>query len=175
MWLLSKGRVQEAEKSLQWLRGWVPASNVQKELNELIRYSNASKLILKEKKSKSTNKNAPMAFTNEVSLNDEISNKSNVELTVANVDGTDDSTKYSNHANGNVIAQQENDKVVEKKKAIDDVTNETTTLRVTERKATIKELIMDTMRPQMLRPLSLVIAFFFSITAQAFRPLDLTW
>lgn len=38
-WLLSKGRFQEAEKSLQWLRGWVSPQTVRKEFTELQNYS----------------------------------------------------------------------------------------------------------------------------------------
>lgn len=36
MWLVSKGRVREAERALCWLRGWVPASAVQTELAGLV-------------------------------------------------------------------------------------------------------------------------------------------
>lgn len=39
MWLLQKQRKDDAEKSLQWLRGWVPRSFVSQELDELERYS----------------------------------------------------------------------------------------------------------------------------------------
>lgn len=43
-WLLSKGRDKCAMKSLQWLRGWVSEKAVEKEFNELKRYSdNANK------------------------------------------------------------------------------------------------------------------------------------
>lgn len=43
MWLLSKNRTADAEKSLQWLRGWVPKSTVSHELKQLERYSERSK------------------------------------------------------------------------------------------------------------------------------------
>lgn len=39
MWLLSKNRPKDALKSLQWLRGWVPAKNVEKEFAEMQRYN----------------------------------------------------------------------------------------------------------------------------------------
>ncbi|GAB0097350.1 facilitated trehalose transporter Tret1 [Sergentomyia squamirostris] len=39
LWLLSKGRVDQAEKSLQWLRGWVSSSAVQDEFRQLQQYS----------------------------------------------------------------------------------------------------------------------------------------
>lgn len=38
LWLLSKNRTEDAQKSLQWLRGWVPSKAVEKELNELKRH-----------------------------------------------------------------------------------------------------------------------------------------
>lgn len=43
MWLLSKNRPDDAEKSLQWLRGWVPKSAIALEFQELQRYSERSK------------------------------------------------------------------------------------------------------------------------------------
>lgn len=42
MWLLSKNRNEEALKSLQWLRGWVSPKAVQKEFDEIVRYSDYS-------------------------------------------------------------------------------------------------------------------------------------
>jgi MFS family permease len=42
-WLLSKHRKEDALKSLMWLRGWVPSPKyVEKEFNELVRYSEES-------------------------------------------------------------------------------------------------------------------------------------
>lgn len=41
-WLLSKDRVRDAQKSLQWLRGWVSPQTVHKEFTELQNYSNTS-------------------------------------------------------------------------------------------------------------------------------------
>ncbi|XP_038119209.1 facilitated trehalose transporter Tret1 [Culex quinquefasciatus] len=44
MWLLSKDRKEDARKSLQWLRGWVSPKAVEKEFQEMQRYSaNAAK------------------------------------------------------------------------------------------------------------------------------------
>lgn len=43
LWLLSKNRVDEAERSLCWLRGWVPKENVFDEFQALQRYSQRSK------------------------------------------------------------------------------------------------------------------------------------
>lgn len=42
-WLLSKGRTADAEKSLQWLRGWVSREVVAQEFQELQRHSELSK------------------------------------------------------------------------------------------------------------------------------------
>lgn len=41
-WLLSKNRSADAEKSLQWLRGWVPPQNVHDEFIELKNFSRIS-------------------------------------------------------------------------------------------------------------------------------------
>lgn len=43
MWLLSNNRGDDAEKSLQWLRGWVPKESIVTEFNQLQRYSERSK------------------------------------------------------------------------------------------------------------------------------------
>ncbi|CAB0001158.1 unnamed protein product, partial [Nesidiocoris tenuis] len=42
LWLMARGREADAKKSLQWLRGWVSPQAVEKEVNELKRYSDAS-------------------------------------------------------------------------------------------------------------------------------------
>ncbi len=151
MWLLSKGRVAEAEKSLCWLRGWVPASSVQNELKDLIRYSDASKLVLKEKKPKPP-KNAPPTYSNPVNLEDEASPTEKTNGQIAKPAEGPDVVKCSNEPNGNIA--------LEPKKVENGVVSESTAIAGVERKATVKELILDMARPEMLRPLSLVIAFF---------------
>ncbi|XP_055686788.1 facilitated trehalose transporter Tret1-like [Lutzomyia longipalpis] len=51
LWLLSKGKVEEAEKSLQWLRGWVSPAAVQDEFKDLQQYSvNSNKCAPCQKK-----------------------------------------------------------------------------------------------------------------------------
>lgn len=42
MWLLSKHRDKSALKSLQWLRGWVPARAVQTEFDAIKRYKDSA-------------------------------------------------------------------------------------------------------------------------------------
>jgi hypothetical protein len=41
IWLLSRGRYEDAEKALCWLRGWVTPDVVREEFNQLVMYSNA--------------------------------------------------------------------------------------------------------------------------------------
>ncbi|XP_069673780.1 facilitated trehalose transporter Tret1-like [Periplaneta americana] len=41
IWLLSRGRYEDAERALCWLRGWVTPDLVREEFNQLISYSNA--------------------------------------------------------------------------------------------------------------------------------------
>jgi hypothetical protein len=43
IWLLSRGRIEEAERALCWLRGWVTPEVVKEEFNELMKYSNTTK------------------------------------------------------------------------------------------------------------------------------------
>jgi len=40
IWLLSRGRYNDAEKALCWLRGWVTPDVVREEFNQLVLYSN---------------------------------------------------------------------------------------------------------------------------------------
>lgn len=42
-WLLSKNRVEQAQKSLMWLRGWVPSQLVTQEFSDLQRHNERSK------------------------------------------------------------------------------------------------------------------------------------
>lgn len=51
LWLLSKGKVEAARKSLQWLRGWVSPEAVQEEFQQLQHYSaNSNKCAACQKK-----------------------------------------------------------------------------------------------------------------------------
>lgn len=42
LWLLSKNRTEDAQKSLQWLRGWVSPAAVEREFKNLQQYSERS-------------------------------------------------------------------------------------------------------------------------------------
>lgn len=53
LWLLSKNRPDDAQKSLQWLRGWVSKDVIAEEFNQLQRYSERSQscnICVKQKK-----------------------------------------------------------------------------------------------------------------------------
>jgi hypothetical protein len=43
IWLLSRGRTEEAERALCWLRGWVTPDVVREEFNQLVSYNTASR------------------------------------------------------------------------------------------------------------------------------------
>lgn len=45
MWLLSRGRTEDAQRALCWLRGWVAPSVVQTEFDEMVSYAEASKRL----------------------------------------------------------------------------------------------------------------------------------
>jgi SP family facilitated glucose transporter-like MFS transporter 8 len=42
IWLLSRGRKEDAERALCWLRGWVTPDVVKEEFHELVAYNNAT-------------------------------------------------------------------------------------------------------------------------------------
>ncbi|KAJ4438370.1 hypothetical protein ANN_14312 [Periplaneta americana] len=48
IWLLSRGRLSEAEKALCWLRGWVAPGAIKKEFDELVVYSDNVKKLKKD-------------------------------------------------------------------------------------------------------------------------------
>lgn len=49
--MTGKGRIQEAERSLQWLRGWVSAQEVQTELSMLVKSIQSSEAANQETRS----------------------------------------------------------------------------------------------------------------------------
>lgn len=54
LWLISKNRLDDARKSLQWLRGWVPPHAVDHEFKELQRYNEQSNACISCSKQKIT-------------------------------------------------------------------------------------------------------------------------
>lgn len=66
IWLLSKERYEEASKSLQWLRGWVTESEIEKELNELILYRDYTNSCLDCRTSKIKCAHGPLSLADKV-------------------------------------------------------------------------------------------------------------
>lgn len=66
IWLVSKGRIEDAEQALCWLRGWVEPSTVKQELTELIRYHEETKLLLKNAPRSQHIRQTTAAFDNPV-------------------------------------------------------------------------------------------------------------
>lgn len=64
IWLISKGRIDEAERALCWLRGWVEPSAVKQELTELVRYHEQTKLLLTNAPRNQQPKTREMAYDN---------------------------------------------------------------------------------------------------------------
>ncbi|XP_035776350.1 facilitated trehalose transporter Tret1-like [Anopheles albimanus] len=61
MWLLSKHRHEDAQKSLQWLRGWVSPKAVEQEFQEMKRYSaNSAKCATCQKADATTCQHPPL-------------------------------------------------------------------------------------------------------------------
>ncbi|XP_054271113.1 facilitated trehalose transporter Tret1-2 homolog [Macrosteles quadrilineatus] len=155
LWLLSRGRLEEAEKALCWLRGWVEPRNIRAELLEMIRYSEASQL----RKSGTLEK---AAYTNDVSIDDEgktvtltsngvaLKNEKSGKSEFVTVDLTQPDSKSNNNAENCVKFAS-----------------------VGEHETDWKVRMKDLVRPEMLRPLGLVIGFFFFLNASgiaAMRP-----
>lgn len=156
MWLLSKNRLKEAEKSLRWLRGWVPASAVQKEFGELVRYRDNSRLVLPERRREATEAPptrvdgdaARTAYANPaVSLDDERPRPA-----------ASDATAVDRSAGGGATAVAAPDEAIADGRVREGAEAEEV-VRV-ERKATLEERLRDLVRPQMLKPMMLVVAFF---------------
>ncbi|XP_039280044.1 facilitated trehalose transporter Tret1 [Nilaparvata lugens] len=141
-WLLSHGRLAEAEKSLCWLRGWVKPDAVQSEFQEMVKYSKDSKYSRPKSES---------AYNNEVNLDDE---KPSSETNKPSEQKETNETQEKK-ANGEC---KENVKV--EIKSNEKCQNEKTEVHVGD-KATFEEFVKDMMRPEMIRPLALVVGFFF--------------
>ncbi|KAG8307503.1 maltose permease [Homalodisca vitripennis] len=172
LWLLSRGRLEEAEKALCWLRGWVDPRAVRQELTEMIRYSESSQL-----RKPQAEQLERAAYTNQVSLEDEErGDKNSVSLSPnvksdGDISKTSDSEKTSEFVtvdladSSNTKHLQINNNGVNMKKGDCDNTG----VHETDWKVRLKDFL----RPEMLRPLGLVIGFFFFLNTSgitAMRP-----
>ncbi|KAK3909929.1 Facilitated trehalose transporter Tret1 [Frankliniella fusca] len=63
MWLVSKGRLRDAERALRWLRGWVPASAVQTELASLVQYNAEMTAMSRSKSLRAPEESATVTVT----------------------------------------------------------------------------------------------------------------
>lgn len=66
IWLISKGRIEDAQVALCWLRGWVEPSVVKQELTELIRYHQETMLLLTNASGSQQIRETSAAFDNPV-------------------------------------------------------------------------------------------------------------
>lgn len=158
LWLLSRGRVNEAEKALCWLRGWVKPQAVNKELNEMKDYSDSSKLK-NQKHNKKSEQLSSATYVNEVNLDDEINT---VKLTT-----TQDSINKTNVKNVNTeLSSKDNDSKhsTENNEPVNSIHHDVPNWKIK---------LQDLVRPEMLKPLRLVIGFFFFLNLSgitAMRP-----
>ncbi|XP_069695177.1 facilitated trehalose transporter Tret1-like [Periplaneta americana] len=113
IWLISRGRIKDAEKALCCLRGWVQPSAVQQELTELIRYHEETK----------------------------IKKKIETQVATPEIIVTDSSAKPS--VLSPAFVKDEKDAAPEKFQVV--------------------KVVRDLLRPPTLRPLLLVVPFFFFV------------
>ncbi|PSN58488.1 hypothetical protein C0J52_00818, partial [Blattella germanica] len=119
IWLVSKGRIEEAESALCWLRGWVEPSVVKEELTELVRYHEETKKLLGSPSTKTQ-----VGFSNPAFV-EENRTDGKTTPTVANAESQDVNTQSWG--------------------------------------GEMKDRLRDLIRPPTLRPLMLVIPFFFFV------------
>lgn len=130
IWLISKGRIKDAERALCWLRGWVEQSAVKQELTELIRYHEETKLLLTNEPRDQRTKGRETVFDNPAFVEEnETRPKSKAEV-VTVVSDTEAP------AGGSMCCG---------------------------RRVEMLDRIRDLVRPPTLRPLLLVIPFFFFV------------
>lgn len=172
LWLLSRGRIDDAEKALCWLRGWVEPRAVRQELAEMIRYSEASKL----KKSQPTSALEKAAYINDIKVDDEydktenrktvdhamvtFKNSNNGEL--VNEDQTDCDIRCTNLDKQNYFVTVDlNNSDHVKRNGQNNNKIKTDKATFEEHEDNWKILLKDLVRPEMLKPLGIVISFFF--------------
>lgn len=146
IWLLSRGRISEAQRALCWLRGWVRPEDVQSEFDEIVRYSYASKILVKFP---SNGNLEEAAYKNSALMTDE---EKMVETTINNA--------------GNTKQQFYVDQKTDGSKKVDfTVETYSNGLNIEEPlvndKLSFKDKLRDFCRPEMMRPMFMVCSFFF--------------
>lgn len=151
--------MSDAEKALCWLRGWVKPQTINKELNEMKDYSESSKLKNTAKLTKKSEQLNAVAYMNEVNLDDETNT---VKLTIAPDSANATSIKpINNELNRGNTDDNQNRK---KHEPVNNTHHEI---------ANWKIKLQDLVRPEMLKPLRLVIGFFLILNLSgitAMRP-----
>lgn len=143
-----------------WLRGWVNPQTVNKELNEMKGYSESSKLKNQKLKNKNSEQQLyPVTYVNEVNLDDETNA---VELPTAQESVNKTNTMPINNEinNGNSDSMYN----TEKHEPINNTNHDVINWKIK---------LQDLVRPEMLKPLGLVIGFFFILNLSgitAMRP-----
>lgn len=154
LWLLSRGRLEEAERALCWLRGWVEPRAIRQELLEMIRYSESSKL----RKPAASSQAESAAYSNHVmSIEDEKSAGN------GRVVESEDSERKSEFVNIDLVDSAGVQVNCDKRDTNSGGEHETDW----------RVRLKDFLRPEMLRPLGLVVAFFFFLNTSgisAMRP-----
>lgn len=60
MWLITKGRLEEAHKALAWFRGFAEPQHVREEFDDMVRYSMASSRLSRHDLSAISEEKAPL-------------------------------------------------------------------------------------------------------------------
>lgn len=153
----------DAERALCWLRGWVEPRAIRQELLEMIRYSESSKL---RKPSPSQMENA--AYSNHVSIEDE---KSAANIRVKSEENSEDPKRKSEFVNIDLVDRSNSGAVQVNSRCEENEKRETNIGGDHETDWRVR--VKDFLRPEMLRPLGLVVAFFFFLNTSgisAMRP-----
>lgn len=147
IWLLSRGRRDDAVKALCWLRGWVEPDQVQSEFEEIVRYSKTCTLpprVLKKFKEQLTVGNT---CANEVILNND--NTSTMQTQDKVTEENSYSKSVEHYADSVTRDSQPNNNTNNFEDMLLDV------------EVPLKERIIDFCRPEMMKPMFLVTSFFF--------------
>lgn len=162
IWLLSRGRRDDAVKALCWLRGWVQPDQVQSEFEEIVRYSKTCKITPRMLKKLKEKRSISNIYTNEG-----IHYNNNVSTTQIH-DGPSPQSAFGNDADSYPNNSRHS------KPNINTDSFEDQLLNV---KVPLKERIIDFCRPEMMKPMFLVTSFFFFLYGSgiwAIRPYMVT-